>query len=172
MLSYCMFFRGNHPPFHSSKATLLSSMEIWELENVFASIMLPIWYKAARMRSLTNPTRHKGFVWERRNFLCNIPRHTGTHRKKPQGDVTRRSDAIMTYKGLNFGDGHCSENWCKRSWVQVVDVLYNFPPKVPSRPGLESRFLFVCQNVTLQIHWTDENSMNCLINIVTWRLRW
>ena len=81
MLSYCMFFRGNHPPFHSSKATLLSSMEIWELENVFASIMLPIWYKAARMRSFTNPTTHTVFVWKQRNFLCNIPRYTARQRK-------------------------------------------------------------------------------------------
>ena len=44
--------------FQCSIATLWSSMEKWELGNVFASIMLPIWYKAARMRSLTNPTRH------------------------------------------------------------------------------------------------------------------
>ena len=33
---------------------------------------------------------------------------TQQHReKKPQGAVTHRGDAIMTYTGLNFGDGLC-----------------------------------------------------------------
>ena len=56
--------------------------------------------------------------------------------------------------------------------VVALDVLHNFPPKVPLRPGFESRpaevgdiaiclqktffsilnFLFVGQNVTLQVH--------------------
>ena len=75
--------------------------------NFHFPLLLPIWYWTTRMRSLLYHPRQKVFIRMQRNFLCNIPRHIAKQRKKPQGAVTHRGDAIMTNTGLNFGDGHC-----------------------------------------------------------------
>ena len=94
---FLIFLRWNHPAVHSSVATLLLFIEKWDKEFIFVSIFASDLVQGCSYTlSLSNPTRHTVLVWKQRNFLGNIPRHTGTQRKKPQGAVTHRSDAIMT----------------------------------------------------------------------------
>ena len=59
------------------------------------------------------------------NVLYNIPRHTETQRKKLQGAVTHKGDAIMTYVPVNFSDGHCTVG----SWKlhrQTATAVYTY----------------------------------------------
>ena len=106
MLSYVLEMEPSSCPDFSSHP-LVVQREVGQRICFLYPLLLPIWYKAAHILFITNPPRHTVLVWKQRYFVCNIPRHTGTQRKKLQGAVTYWGDAIMTYRGLNFGDGHC-----------------------------------------------------------------
>ena len=90
--------------------------------NFHFPLLLPLWYRTARMRSLLYYPRQKVVIRMQRNFLCNIPRHTATHRKKTAG----RCD---TQGWCNYDIYRAQFRWralYKLAWQSKLPMTYEY----------------------------------------------